>query len=158
MQFLNVQEGTTLTDHLVGLNAKYPLSSFEREMVDFLESTSRLLGQPALARVRSLSLSLSLLFFPTDNVIYRWRLAQSPRHRRRRLPRSTRENQTTTRWYDTSPRPTLQTSNSEDPIDHGKTSQVDSCRGSEGGSTETGKRVDSLFFVLDVLFPPFLYL
>lgn len=52
-EFLNVQEGTTLTDHLVGLNAKYPLSSFEREMVDFLESTSRLLGQPALARMEA---------------------------------------------------------------------------------------------------------
>lgn len=62
-QFLNVPEETTLYTHLVRLNAKYPLSSFESQFVDFLESTSRLLGKPALAKVRSL---LPFVLFHAD--------------------------------------------------------------------------------------------
>lgn len=33
------------------MSAKYPLSTFENDMVDFLESATRQLGKPALARV-----------------------------------------------------------------------------------------------------------
>ena len=37
--------------HLAQLSAKYPLSDFEDDMVDFLESAVRSLGTPALAKV-----------------------------------------------------------------------------------------------------------
>jgi hypothetical protein len=50
-QFLNVPSDQTLQSHLKSLNAKYPLSGFETDVVDFLGSTSRFLGKPSLARV-----------------------------------------------------------------------------------------------------------
>lgn len=41
-----------LHQHLDALSAKYPLSHFEDAMVDFVEAGVRLLGKPALAKVR----------------------------------------------------------------------------------------------------------
>ncbi|GAA5981719.1 hypothetical protein JCM5350_000467 [Sporobolomyces pararoseus] len=49
-EFLNVPRDKNLIQHLNQLNAKYPLSSFEDDMVDFLESSVRALGKPALAK------------------------------------------------------------------------------------------------------------
>ncbi|KAK4046116.1 hypothetical protein OIV83_006342 [Microbotryomycetes sp. JL201] len=49
-EFLNVADGQTLESHLLALNARYPLSAFEADMVDFLECTTRFLGKPALAK------------------------------------------------------------------------------------------------------------
>ncbi|GAA5930547.1 hypothetical protein JCM1841_003165 [Sporobolomyces salmonicolor] len=49
-QFLNVPQNQTLHQHLDSLNARYPLSRFEDDMVDFLEAATRMLGKPALAR------------------------------------------------------------------------------------------------------------
>ncbi|GAA5866736.1 hypothetical protein JCM1840_004244, partial [Sporobolomyces johnsonii] len=48
--FLNVPQNETLHQHLDSLNAKYPLSRFEDDMVDFLEAATRMLGKPALAK------------------------------------------------------------------------------------------------------------
>jgi len=50
-QFLNVPRDKNLTQHLTQLSVKYPLSAFEDEMVDFLESSVCALGRPALAKV-----------------------------------------------------------------------------------------------------------
>ncbi|KAK4704741.1 hypothetical protein P7C70_g1456, partial [Phenoliferia sp. Uapishka_3] len=49
-EFLNVPDDGSLEFHLIRLNAKYPLSSFESEMVEFIESANKLLGTPALAK------------------------------------------------------------------------------------------------------------
>jgi len=54
-EFLNVCDlpgfrFDALARHLGGLNAKYPLSAFEADVVEFLEATQRQLGKPALAR------------------------------------------------------------------------------------------------------------
>ncbi|GAA5899690.1 uncharacterized protein JCM6883_005958 [Sporobolomyces salmoneus] len=50
-EFLNVPRDKNLIQHLRQLSAKYPLSDFEDEMVDFLESSVRALGKPALAKL-----------------------------------------------------------------------------------------------------------
>ncbi|KAI5476190.1 hypothetical protein MNV49_000351 [Pseudohyphozyma bogoriensis] len=52
-EFLNVEKGTDLAGHLMRLNAMYPLSTFEQDMVEFIESTSKLLGRPALAKLEA---------------------------------------------------------------------------------------------------------
>ncbi|KAM0750295.1 hypothetical protein T439DRAFT_249586 [Meredithblackwellia eburnea MCA 4105] len=49
-EFLNVPEDGSLEFHLIRLNAKYPLSSFENDVVEFIEATSKLLGKPRLAK------------------------------------------------------------------------------------------------------------
>ncbi|KAL8293545.1 hypothetical protein RQP46_000246 [Phenoliferia psychrophenolica] len=49
-EFLNVPDDGSLEFHLIRLNAKYPRSSFESDMVEFIEATNRLLGQPSLAK------------------------------------------------------------------------------------------------------------
>ena len=59
-QFLNVAEDESLSTHLRNLTAKYPLSTFEREMVDFLECASKQLGKPSLARVSPSTICLEL--------------------------------------------------------------------------------------------------
>lgn len=55
-QFLNVPQSKDLHQHLDALNTKYPLSQFEDALVDFIESGVRLLGKPALAKVRRTAL------------------------------------------------------------------------------------------------------
>ncbi|GAA6060461.1 hypothetical protein JCM10212_000889 [Sporobolomyces blumeae] len=58
-EFLNVPRDKSLVQHLVQLSIKYPLSSFEDDMVDFLEAAVRLLGKPALAKFDPKSASAS---------------------------------------------------------------------------------------------------
>ncbi|GAA5859679.1 hypothetical protein JCM5353_001467, partial [Sporobolomyces roseus] len=50
-EFLNVPRDKNLIQHLTALSMRYPLSTFEDEMVDFLEAAVRLLGKPTLAKV-----------------------------------------------------------------------------------------------------------
>ncbi|KAM0756228.1 hypothetical protein T439DRAFT_320926 [Meredithblackwellia eburnea MCA 4105] len=52
-EFLNVPEDGSLEFHLIRLNAKYPLSSFENDMVEFIEATTKLFGKPRLAKYES---------------------------------------------------------------------------------------------------------
>lgn len=58
-EFLNIPEDLSLHEHLVALNKKYPLSTFEADIAEFLEAANRLLGMPTLAKVRFVSSSPS---------------------------------------------------------------------------------------------------